>query len=115
MITFKVIEQISRAFPGTQTSTSYGTPAIKVAKKLVLRLHQSEDAIVVLLNTVDEQQSLIEHDPLTYYITDHYAGYAAVLVRPTIARDEFTDLFERAWRRVARKRDLAEYDKSPLD
>ena len=106
MMTLKAIRVMAKSFPGTEESTSYGTPAIKVAKKLVLRLHDKEDAIVVLLNSVDEQQALIEKDPLTFYITDHYRGYAAVLVRPTVSEAEFRDLFELAWRRVARKSDL---------
>ncbi len=47
---------------------------------------------------------------MTYYITDHYQGYAAVLVRPTVNETEFFDLLELAWRRVARKADIASYD-----
>ncbi len=110
MITLAAIRTLARRFPGTEESTSYGTPAIKVGKKLVLRLHNREDAIVVLLNTVEEQQALIEKDPLTYYITDHYRGYAAILVRPTVDEAEFADLFELAWRRVARKKDILAHE-----
>ncbi len=110
MITFNLIRDMARSFPGTEESTSYGTPAIKVAKKLMLRLHNKEDAIVVLLNSVEEQQELMERDPLTFYITDHYEGYAAILVRPTIPEAEFRDLMELAWRRVARKKDLEAYE-----
>ncbi len=109
MITMDVIRKIAKTFPGTEEGTSYGTPAIRVAKKLMLRLHDKEDAIVVLLNSIDEQQALIASDPLTFYITDHYKGYAAVLVRPTIPEAEFRELMELAWRRVARKRDLQAY------
>jgi hypothetical protein len=90
-------------------STSYGTPAIKVGKKLVLRLHQKEDAIVMLLDTVDEQRDLIRRDPMAFYITDHYADYPAVLVRPTVDKAMFRALMEKSWRRVARKSDLNAY------
>ena len=110
MITFDRIRMIAAGFPGTEVSTSYGTPAIKVAKKLVLRLHNKEDAIVMLLDSVEEQQHLISADPMTFYITDHYQGYAAVLVRPTVEESEFRTLFEKSWRRVARKRDVEAYE-----
>ena len=110
MMTLDAIREVAAGFPGAQESTSYGTPAFKVAKKLILRLHQKEDAIVLLLDTVAEQQDLISEDPMTFYITDHYEGYAAVLVRPTIDRDRFLALFERRWRAVARQRDIAELD-----
>ena len=111
MITFTLIEEIAKLLPGTEVSTSYGTPAIKVGKKLILRLHQKEDAIVVLLNSVEEQQHLISRDPMAFYITDHYAGYPAVLVRPTIEESTFREVMEIAWRRVARKKDIAEYER----
>ena len=111
VITFTVIEDIAKSFPGTEVSTSHGTPAIKVGKKLILRLHQKEDAIVVLLRTVKEQQQLISRDPMVFYITDHYEGYPAILVRPTIEESTFREVMEVAWRRVARKKDIAEYDR----
>ncbi len=110
MITFDRIKTFAKSFPGTEVATSYGTPAIKVGKKLVLRMHQKEDAIVLLLNSVEEQQELIQSDPMAFYITDHYVGYAAVLVRPTVEESIFRDLMELSWRRVARKSDLAAFD-----
>ena len=106
MITFARIEELATQLPGTVVSSSYGTPAIKVRKKLILRMHQNEDAIVMMLGSVDEQQALIIKDPMAFYITDHYEGYAAVLVRPTIEERAFMELFEQAWRRIANKAEL---------
>ncbi len=110
MITFQTIRKIAEAFPGTVVSTSYGTPAIKAGKRLILRMHDKEDAIVLLLDSVEEQQRLIAQDPMAFFITDHYEGYAAVLVRPTLDESEFRMLFEQSWRRVALKSDIKEYD-----
>ena len=109
MIDSNRLRKLSERLPGSEESTSYGTFALKVNKKLYLRLHQKEDAIVVLLNSVAEQQGLIAKDPMTYFITDHYEGYAAILVRPTIDDEEFFELMTLAWRRVARKKDLADF------
>ena len=110
MIDFATIRKLAQQLPGIEEGTSYGTPALRVGKRLILRLHDKEDAIVLLLDSVEEQQELISQDPLCFFITDHYKGYAAVLVRPTIATAEFQALLERSWRRVARKRDLAEFE-----
>ena len=110
MITFKWIEKLARSFPGADVSGSYGTPSIKFGKKLVLRMHQKEDAIVLLPDTVDEQQELIQRDPMTFYITDHYVGYPAVLVRPTVDKSVFRDQMERSWRRAVRKSDLVAFE-----
>lgn len=110
MITFDQIKKLASDLPGTQISTSYGTPAIKVGRKLMLRMNEKEDAIVILLNSVAEQQELIAQDPMAFFITDHYAGYPAVLVRPTVEETTFRKLLELAWRRVARKSDIAEFE-----
>ncbi len=109
MITLQAIRKLAESFPGSEEGTSYGTPGFRVGKKLFLRLNGKEDAIVILLNTVQEQQDFIAKDPTTFYITDHYEDYPAVLVRPTIDKTDFRDIMELAWRRVARKKDLAEY------
>lgn len=110
MISLATLRKMIKRLPDAVEEKSYGTPGFKVKKKLFARLHQKEDAIVILLNTVEEQQGLIKKDPATYYITDHYAGYPAVLVRPHIDDDEFFLLLEHAWRRVASKAALREYD-----
>ena len=98
--------------PGTEEAPSYGTPGFRAGKKLFARVHQSEDAIVILLNSVEDQADLIANDPDNYYITDHYKGHAAVLVRTRIDKDEFFCLLEQAWRRVARKRDIKDYEEN---
>lgn len=115
MLTFADIERIASPFPGIETSTSYGTPALKVAKKLILRMHQKEDAIVLMLESVEEQRALTQQDPMTFYITDHYEGYPAILVRPIVGKTELQALIERAWRRVARQRDLTAFDEQRSD
>ena len=110
MIDLQIIRKLAASFPGAEEGTSYGTPEFRVGGRLILRLHGKEEAIVVLLDSVEEQQHLIARDPEYFYITDHYEGHAAVLVRTTIGEDAFRDLMERAWRRVARKKDLAEFE-----
>lgn len=109
MITFRRLVEMTRRFPGIEVGTSYGTPALKVGRKLVLRMHQKEDAIVLPIETVEEQKRLIESDPMAFFITDHYVGYAAVLIRPTVEKPVLMKLIERSWRRVARSKDLQAY------
>ena len=110
MISLETIRAMIRKLPGANEEKSYGTPGFKVKKKLFARLHQKEDAVVVLLNSVDEQRELISKDPAIYYITDHYKGYPAVLVRRIADEAELFALLVHAWRRVARRGDIAEYD-----
>jgi hypothetical protein len=110
MITLKTLRSMAKRLPGSREEPSYGTPGFKIGKKLFARWHQTEDAIVIRLNSVEEQEQMIASNPDTFYITDHYIGYAAILVRTEIPDDAFFDLLEHAWRRVARKMDLLEYE-----
>jgi hypothetical protein len=61
-----------------------------------------------------EQGFLIEAEPETYHITDHYRGTSLVLVRfATMIPDAFRQLFDMAWRQVASRRDLEAYMAQP--
>ena len=49
--------------------------------------------------------------PATYFVTDHYRGYPAVLVRlPTADAAELGPLLAEAWRQVAPKRVVRAWD-----
>ena len=51
--------------------------------------------------------------PETFYITDHYAPYAMVLINlETVRWDAMPGILERAWRMVATPRLIKEYDTS---
>jgi len=53
-------------------------------------------------------------DPKTYFVTDHYRGYPTVLVRlPRVRTAELRSLIDVAWRRIAPKRLMAEFDRRP--
>ena len=54
----------------------------------------------------DQRKELLEADPETYYLTDHYLKYPWILVRlPRVHPDALRDLLRGAWRSaVANKR-----------
>jgi hypothetical protein len=111
VLTFERIRALAECFPAVEVGKAYGTPALRAGgKRFLLRMHPEEDAIVLMVDSVETQQALIAEDPMAFFITDHYAGYPAVLVRPTVEEARFAELLEATWRRVARKRDVAAYD-----
>jgi len=113
VLDFERIRALAARFPAVEVGTAYGTPALRAGgKRLLLRMNPEEDAIVLMLDSVETQQALIAEDPMAFFVTDHYAGYPAVLVRPTVEEARFLELLEATWRRVARKRDVAAYDAS---
>ncbi len=54
-------------------------------------------------------------DPVSFFLTDHYRGYGAVLVRlDTVGAGALRDLLVQSWRRLAPKRLIVEYDANAL-
>jgi len=52
----------------------------------------------------DDRAELLAADPDVYYVTDHYVGYNAVLVRLSrVNRDVLRDLLGMAYKFVTRK------------
>ena len=103
-ITKADLKTIALSFPGAREESSYGQPAFKIEKKFFARLRKEDASIVWIVESIDESDNLLEMDPKTYFITDHYKNYPSVLVR--IARLNETMLkkmLERRWRAIAPK------------
>jgi hypothetical protein len=109
-VTFEQVRVAAQAFPGVEDSTSYGTPALKVRGKLLARLHQSGECLVLRADLLD-REILLQSDSEVFYVTDHYRDYPWVLVRfSAVDVGALPDLIERAWRLVAPKTLIAKYD-----
>ncbi|HWY26969.1 MAG TPA: MmcQ/YjbR family DNA-binding protein [Candidatus Angelobacter sp.] len=97
-VTYDVIRRMAIQLPNVEEGTSYGTPALKVKKKLFVRLREEGDAIVLKM-PFDQREELIASEPETYYITDHYREYPWVLVRlATVKSEVLPDLLRTAYR-----------------
>lgn len=95
------------ALPGVEVTTTWGAPALKLRGKLVacqaINKSAEPDTLMVCMPAAD-RDDLIAADPATYYLTDHYAGGDAVLVRLSQIRlDALRDLLRAAWRFVDKK------------
>jgi hypothetical protein len=108
-IDYETARRIASRLPGVEESTSYGTPACKVKGKLFLRFHQDGESLVVRIDPA-EREILMESDPETFYITDHYLNYPWILVRlASVREDQLSDLLTEAWRLVAPPRLVANF------
>jgi hypothetical protein len=65
--------------PEIEVGTSYGTPALKVRKKMLCRVKDADT--VVVMCALEEKEVLIEAAPEFYFETDHYRGWPTLLVR----------------------------------
>src|SRR6185295_9184166 len=69
------------SLPGTELSTSYGKPAVKVNGRAFLYTgHEDKTSFGVGID-MDSVELLKETDPDTFWQTLHYEGWPAVLIR----------------------------------
>ena len=55
--------------PGVETSTSYGTPVLRVGRKSMIRMKDAET--LVLMCELEDKEMLMQAAPEIYYETDH--------------------------------------------
>ena len=102
MPSFDDVVRLTAELPGVTVGTSYGTPAIKVGKKLVARLRDDGDTLVLIAVEDVEQRFLMETQPEVFYKTPHYEGYDTVLLRLSrIDEAQLAELLEQTWERRA--------------
>jgi hypothetical protein len=90
------IRKVALSFPGVEEGTSYGTPAFKLKKKLLVRLHQDGKSLVLKVGDATRDH-LLQAEPDTFFITDHYCGYPYVLAHlDRLSTDDLRKLFEKA-------------------
>jgi hypothetical protein len=106
-LTFSAVEAIGRTLPDAEVAMMYGQPALKVRGRMVacIASHKSAEpnSLVVMMDFAD-RDALLEDDPDTYYVKDHYVPYPCVVVRLSRIRlDALRDLIAGAHRYVSTK------------
>jgi hypothetical protein len=90
-----------------EESTAYGVPALKVHGRLlpcIPAIHSAEPASLVVCLDFDDWAELLDAEPTVYYVTVHYVGYSAVLVRfSRVDPDALRDLLGMAHKFVTRR------------
>jgi hypothetical protein len=110
-MTFDDVRAIALAWPEVQDGTSYGTAALKVRKKLLARVKEDDDTLVMLGVPQDERDMLCEREPRVFFVLDHYRDYPTVLIRLSKAkRGHVEPLLRRRWRALASKAAVKTFD-----
>jgi hypothetical protein len=99
---FERVRAIGLGLPGVEESTSYGTPALKVKGKLLVRLREDGVTLVVIVEP-GTREVLMRARPKTYFITDHYAPYPQLMLvdLASVRQAELRGLIEDAWHLIA--------------
>ncbi len=110
-MTFDDVRKIALAWPEVEDGTSYATPALKVRKKLLVRLREDGDSLVMPGVPPEERDMLVASQPKVFYFTDHYKDYPYVLIRLSKAKRATVEpLLRRQWRVLASKAAVREFD-----
>jgi hypothetical protein len=110
-MTFDDVRKFALLWPEVEDGTSYGTPALKVRKKMLTRLKEDGDSLVMPGVPQDERAMLVESQPKLFHFTDHYRDYPMVLIRLSRAkRADVEPLLRRQWRTLASKAAVRAFD-----
>jgi uncharacterized protein YeaO (DUF488 family) len=109
-VRWEQVRALALSFPGVSEGTSYGAPAFLLDGKFFSRFNEKEQALVVHAEAA-LRDALLAGKPETYFTTDHYRNYPAVLARlPQLALSELSALYEAHFRAKAKRKRVAELD-----
>jgi hypothetical protein len=101
---FAPVRAAAAGLPDVEAVTSWGAPALKVRGKMfvcqAINKAAEPNTLVVRMDFA-QRDALIEEDPGTYYLKEHYRSYPCVLVRLSrVHPDALRDLVQGAYRFV---------------
>ncbi len=101
-ISWKGLVAFAVTLPEVAQSTSYGTPALKVAGTLMGRLRTDSEGGLALKCSTADKEALLAGADTAFYTTPHYDGYNYILVNlDLVDADELFELVTDAWRIAA--------------
>ena len=115
-MTFGDVRAMALALPQVEEATSYGTPAFRIRKRLIARLHEDGDSLVIKVDPM-EREALLATRPDRFFITPHYADAPSWILARLDRADpqEVAELLAEAWRRLAPRRIVEAFDAGEFD
>ena len=106
-VTYETVYKLGLELPGVEESTSYGARSLKMNGVMFAcpaTNKSAEPHSLMVRLAVAQRDELIEADPGTYYVTDHYAPYPCVVVRLSrVHPDALKDLLRMSYEHAAAK------------
>ncbi|HVZ27410.1 MAG TPA: hypothetical protein VG798_02035 [Rhizomicrobium sp.] len=97
--------KIALSLPGTSEGSHYGKPSIFLGERFFCRVHDREEAVVLLTGSIEMRDVMLEAEPALFYITEHYRNYPAILARLEILdRKTLKDLLTASSLRLEQKK-----------
>jgi hypothetical protein len=101
-LTFADVREIALSMPEVTETTAWGMPTFKAVKTIfAIEPHPRPDVApnsVGVPISFEERARLLAARPDVYYVTDHWAKSAGVLVRlSSVSRTELREILSAAW------------------
>ena len=116
-VTYQTVRAFGLTLPGTEATTAYGSPALKVNGHMYacIAVNKSvEPNTLVVRVRLDQRDELLSEQPAVYYLTDHYADGPYVLVRlGSVRKDALEGLLQTAHRLSAAEKRKTARRRSP--
>jgi hypothetical protein len=108
-------------FPGCEKEPAGAREVVRVAGKVLAYLAVNErsrpsgepgnEEFVIVRIDLDRREHLLELNPEAFFVTPHYKSYPGVIVRlSTVDQKQLRELLVDAWRLVAPKRLVRQWD-----
>jgi hypothetical protein len=95
------VRRILLELPDVVEGRSYGMPSFLLHGRFLARFRDDDTVLVVQLATIGERDVLMELDERSFFFTDHYRNYPAVLVRlAEVPPSLLGDAIKEAWQHV---------------
>jgi hypothetical protein len=116
-----VCDFLLEVFPGCEKEPAGGREVVRVAGKVLAYpainersrpggVASNEEFVIVRID-FERREHLLELNPEAFYVTPHYRTYPGVIVRlSTVDQKQLRDLLVDAWRLVAPKRLVRDWD-----
>jgi hypothetical protein len=103
-VTIDTVRQLALALPEVTEGVCFGTPAFYVCKKLLARLREDGETLVIKADYAEREFWILAKSE-TFFLTDHYVGYPMLLIRLATAQQaDLQTLLLQAWRMIAPRR-----------
>jgi hypothetical protein len=104
VLSWEDVRRIALALPAAEETTSYGQPCFKVNGRPFVSTGRVHGAIVTRAPD-EERDILISANPDAYFVTPHYDGWEAVLVRlDAVDENELAGRLEDSWEFMSSKK-----------
>jgi hypothetical protein len=101
MATWDDVKAIAGALEDVEETTTYRMPCFKTGGKLFLNMSPHEPGALAVRVPVELQPVLVAKRPGLFFVTPHYQGYGAVLLRlETVKKKDLAEAIRNSYTHV---------------